>query len=111
MKRTALALSLFAAMLTGCQLIGSEQGVVAFRLTNETDAAVDVVFLSADAPGEEEAIYRGLDRHSSVAIGDKFRGGACTAGVLIARREDGHEVARRKGLVCVPGEWVIGSAP
>lgn len=99
------------AILMGCHLIGSERDNVAFRLTNNTDAVVDVVFVSADAPGEESSIYRSLGPHNSVAVGDKFRGDTCMSGVLIARTEGGDEVARRDGPVCLPGEWAIKSAP
>src|SRR4029079_3661875 len=97
MKRTMLVLSLLAILQSGCQLVGSERNVIAFRLTNGSDTVVDVVFVSADAPDTESSIYRGLGSHESVAIGDKFRGDACMSGVLIARSGSGDEVARRDG--------------
>ena len=100
-----------AAILAGCHLIGSERDYVAFRLTNDTDAVVSVVFVSSDAPGEESSIYRSLGPHDSVAIGEKFRGDVCMSGVLIARTDGGDEVARRDGPVCLPGGWVIKRAP
>ena len=100
-----------AAILTGCHMVGSERDYAAFRLTNDTDAAVDVVFVSSDAPSEESAIFQSLGPHESVAIGDKFRSDACMSGVLIARTDGGDEVARRDEPVCIPGEWVIKRAP
>ena len=111
MKRTTLTLSLVIVLLAGCQLIGSERDHTAFRLTNDSDSVVDVVFVSADAPDVESIIYRGLGPHDSVAIADKFRGDVCMSGVLIARTAKGDEVARRDEPVCLPGEWVINRGP
>lgn len=102
-----VGLLVVVTVVAACDLISSERNVTAFRITNETDRAVDITFVNEVGPGEEDPVFRDLDAHSSVAITDKFRGDICMSGLLIARDNEGTEVARRDGDICLPGEWII----
>lgn len=102
-----LLVILVITLAGGCDLISSERNVASFRITNQTDQTVDVVYLNSVGPGGEDSVYQDLGAHSSVAITDTFREDTCMSGLLIARDNSGNEVAKREGDICLPGEWVI----
>ena len=108
-SRAAMLLGIILVMTVagGCDLISSERDVTSFRITNQTDQIVDVVYINSAGPGGEDSVYQDLGAHSSVAITDKFRGDTCMSGPLIARDNSGNEVAKREGDICLPGEWII----
>jgi hypothetical protein len=96
-----VALVVLATAVVGCWGFATPDS--AFTVVNRTTVPV-VVEDDGSVSVVAACSERTLDWHNTwgVAIGDKLRSDACMAGVLIARRAGGDEVARRDGQVCLP---------
>lgn len=87
----------------GCSLFSQDDHPVVY-IQNATSQKVDVV-LVGDAGGEA-VVTTGLAPGAATSY-DRLATTTCTAGVLVARGQDGKEVDRSVGPVCRPSQWVI----
>jgi hypothetical protein len=86
-------------LIASCDL-GRVQG---FTVVNETDHNLDIIYLNpASGDDGEEILDRALAGETvSAAISD------CVSDPIVARTDDGTEIARREPPTCVGDTWVI----
>jgi hypothetical protein len=96
--------SLLLVVLVGC----TDQGVRELRFENRTVVRVQVLVLYPDT-GNEFTLQTAIEPgKTAVTRSDVYPGGPCSdRGVLIARDDQGREVARRAGQLCKGDTWVI----
>lgn len=99
-----VASSFVLVAMMGC----TEQGVRELRFENHTASSVHVDVLYPDT-GQEFELQTAIEPgQTSVTRSDVYPGNPCSdRGVLIARDDQGREVARRSGRLCKGDTWVI----
>jgi hypothetical protein len=104
LARIVVILVLGWSLIAGC---GSDRSGNGLRFTNKSDVSVMITAIEADGTERAEPIVHELGPGLSIAVNDRFLVNACRDVILIARSDDGVEVARRAGQMCAPGEWTI----
>jgi hypothetical protein len=78
---------------------------------NATDVAVLITALDSEGVERAEPIVHSLEPGDRVVVNDRFLVNQCADVTLVARALDGVEVARRRGPICAPGEWIVERQP
>jgi hypothetical protein len=102
-------LRVIIAILIAVSLGCTDQGVVNVRFANHTNQVIDVIVLNPET-GYEFVLQPGIEPgETTVTRSDLYPGDPCSdRGVLIARDQQGHELARRSGRFCKGDTWVVG---
>jgi hypothetical protein len=95
---TASASVALGILITGCTWFGAVEPERT-TFTNETSETLDIYYELDD----EETLIWTLEPGQTGALGFS----ECTEGDLVARRDDGQEVARRPPPLCVGDNWRI----
>ena len=95
--------------LGGCSSSAQPGPGMSFR--NATDVTVLITAFDSNGVERVEPIVHSLDPGLHVVVNDRFLVNQCVDVTLVARSQDGVEVARRAGPICAPGEWVVERQP
>ncbi len=89
----------------GCGGSDREGNGLSFR--NGTTATLTITYLTATGEAADEPIVHSLRPGEVIAAHERFLVNDCHDVTLVANDPNGVEVARRSGVICAPGEWVI----
>lgn len=96
----ALVFLTLLPLIASCD-IGRVEG---FTVVNETDHNLEIVYLNPASGEDREEI---LDQVSAGSTATVPSGVDCTSHPVVARTEDGTEIARREPPICIGDTWVI----
>jgi hypothetical protein len=102
-------LGLASLLVAACS--SSDGGGNGMSFVNHTDRTLLITYIDASGKEPAEPVVHSLAPGTRAVVNDRFVVNTCRDVTLVARAEDGAEVARLSGPICAPSEWVIEAGP
>ena len=100
MSRLVVAILLVGSVLTGCVLDGKKNEA---RISNQSGVAIEIFWTD---PGEADPHYADMRPDQEIALVQWVN--ACAPTNMVAKTEEGLELARTQKPLCGGDFWVIG---